>query len=67
MTEKKIVIKIDDKGSINAETFGMVGTECIDELDRLMKDVARLSSREKKNEFFDQGTGVSTTVTVKHD
>ena len=29
MADKKIVIDIDDKGAIKAETFGMQGTECL--------------------------------------
>ncbi len=67
MAEKKIVIQIDDKGSINAETFGMVGTECMDELDKLMKDIALRGSRKKKKEFFEQETMNSNKVVNKHD
>lgn len=67
MAEKKIVIQIDDKGGINAETFGMVGTECVDELDRLMKDLALLGSREKKKEFFEQERTTSNKVVNKRD
>ena len=40
MAEKKIIIQIDEKGGINAETFGMVGAGCIEELDKLMKGLA---------------------------
>ena len=67
MAEKKIVIQIDDKGGINAETFGMVGTECIDELDKLMKDIALESTIVKKNEFFEQETKTSAKVTNRRD
>ena len=67
MAEKKIVINIDDKGTINAETFGMVGTQCIDELDKLMKDIALLGSGEKKKEFFEQETQTSAKVINKRD
>ena len=38
MDEKKIVIQIGEDGSLNAETFGMYGTECIDEIDKLGND-----------------------------
>ena len=41
MAEKKIVIDINEEGALHAETFGMQGTECIAELDKLMKDIAR--------------------------
>lgn len=67
MAEKKIVINIDDKGSINAETFGMFGTECIDELDKLMKDIALSGTITKKDEYFQQRTKESNKVTNKHD
>ena len=67
MSEKKIVIKIDDKGSINAETFGMVGAECVDELDKLMKDIALRGSRNKKPEFFEQEVQSSAKMKIKHD
>lgn len=67
MADKKIVIQLDDKGGINAETFGMAGTECIDELDKLMKGLALSVTTEKKKEFFDQETTVSNKVISKRD
>ena len=67
MAEKKIVIQIDDKGGISAETFGMVGADCIEELDKLMKSLALEGATEKKKEFFEQKTKTSTKVTNKHD
>ena len=47
MKEKKIVIDIDDKGKINAETFGIHGVECLQELDKLLKDIALETKIEK--------------------
>lgn len=67
MAEKKIVIQIDDKGGISAETFGMVGAGCIVQLDKLMKGLALEGTIEKKKEFFEQETRTSTKVTNKHD
>ena len=67
MADKKIVIQLDDKGGINAETFGMVGAECIDELDKLMKGLALSVSTEKKKEFFEQETTTSNKVINKRD
>ena len=40
MPEKKIVVNISDAGKIDAETFNMEGTECLEELDKLLKDLA---------------------------
>lgn len=62
MAEKKIIVDIDDMGNISAETFGMTGTECIDELDKLMKDVATSGNCKKKSEYFQQRTQEVCTV-----
>ena len=67
MEEKKIVINIDDKGNMNAETFGITGTECLVELDKLMKDLALSTTTVKKQEFFDQGISASSKVINKRD
>lgn len=67
MSEKKIVIQIDENGGINAETFGMVGTECAEELDKLMKDIAKRGSRKKKKEYYEQKSKTTAKVTNKRD
>jgi len=66
MAEKKIVIDIDDKGKIKAETFGMEGLDCLNELDKLLKDLALETETTKKPEFFKEGTTVDNTVKVKN-
>ena len=65
MKEKKIVIDIDDKGKINAETFGIHGVECLQELDKLLKDIALETKIEKKDDFFKEGTNISNTIDIK--
>ena len=65
MAEKRIVIDIDDKGGIQAETFGMQGTECLTELDKLLKDLALQTETTKKSEFFKEGTTTDTTIKVR--
>ena len=67
MSEKKIVINVDDMGNVDAETFGMFGTECFDELDKLMKDIALSGTHKKKAEFYQQKTQDSSRVINKHD
>ena len=52
MKENKIVVEIDENGKINAETFGMEGVGCIDELNKLMRDLATLTDIEKKPDFY---------------
>ena len=65
MSEKKIVIEIGEEGEIHAETFGMEGTECVEELDKLMKDLARSGDSRKKPEYFQSKTKPGNTVTNK--
>ena len=67
MDEKKIVIKIGEDGSLSAETFGMFGTECIDEIDKLMKDIALGGRYDKKKEFYEQKATITQMVKNKHD
>ena len=66
--EEKIVININSLGELNAETFGINGSKCLTELDKLMKDVARGVHIDKKLEFFDEKTSVDNSIKVKnHD
>ena len=64
MEEKKIVVDINEEGSIHAETFGIQGVECLAELDRLLKDLARHGKVTKKPEYFKEGLNTDTTVKV---
>lgn len=64
MEEKKIVVDISEEGTIHAETFGIQGVECVTELDRLMKDIARSARRTKKPEYFKEGISTDNTVKV---
>ena len=66
MEEKKIVIDISEDGSIHAETFGMIGVECVSELDKLMKDLARSGTHKHKPEYYKEGIQADTTVRVKN-
>lgn len=66
MSDKKIVVEIHEDGALHAETFGFYGTECTEELDRLMKDIARLSSRSKKPEYFSEKRSFDITVKNKN-
>lgn len=62
MAEKKIIIDINDTGNINAETFGIHGAECIQELDKMLKDLALETVTNKKTEFFKEGKIVDKTI-----
>ena len=45
----------------------MAGSECIDALDKLMKDLALRGSRKKKPEFYEQKITGNNTITNKND
>ena len=64
MAGKKIVIDINERGKINAETFGIEGAECLTELDKLLKDFALETSTTKKKEFFKEGVSTDNTIKV---
>ncbi len=65
MPDKRIVIDIDENGQIEAETFDMQGTECLEELDKLLKDLALETTVSKKEEFFKSGVAAENQIKVK--
>lgn len=65
MPEKKIIVNVSDSGEIDAETFDMEGTECLEELDKLLKDLALESNTTKKPEYFKNSSKVDNTIKVK--
>lgn len=67
MAEKKIVINVNDSGEIDAETFGMEGVECLDALDKLLKDLALETETTKKEEFFKNSKKIDNTIKAKND
>jgi hypothetical protein len=67
MKDKKLVILINQEGQINAETFGYQGPHCVDEIHRLMKDIADLKNEIKKPEY-DRGEIIrDNTVVTNRD
>lgn len=52
MKEYKIKVDIDEAGKISAETFGIEGTECVDELTELLKEVGEVEKIKKKPEYY---------------
>ena len=65
MAEKKIIIDINGKGELKAETFGMQGTECLEALDKLLKDLALTAETTKKPGFFKEGATIDNAVQAK--
>ena len=64
MPEKKIIVNISDKGKIDAETFNIEGVECLEELDKLLKDLALETTTTKKEDFFRNSTKVNNTIKI---
>jgi len=56
MKEYKIEIKIDEKGMVYAESKGIFGDACIDELDVILKGLEGDRSHENKSEFYQKTT-----------
>jgi hypothetical protein len=54
MSEQRIIVTIDDSGKINAETEGIKGEVCIDELQKLLGEIADLESVSKTDEYYQQ-------------
>ena len=65
MPEKKIVVNISDTGEIDAETFNMEGTECLEELDKLLKDLDLETTKTKKEDLYRNSKQVDNTIKVK--
>ena len=65
MKERKIVVKVHEDGSFDAETFGFEGTDCVDELSKLMKDLAVVTKLEKKPEYYKNKIDTQTRVNQK--
>jgi len=65
MNDKYMIVEIDSDGSIHAETFNLHGVDCVDEINKLMKDIAILSHEEKKPEFYQSKIKTQKTQVIK--
>lgn len=54
MAEHKITITIDENGEIKAETSGIKGEMCLEELKELLDTETNLLSVKKTDEYFQQ-------------
>ena len=63
--EKYIVLEIDKDGSIKAEIFNFLSPKCVDLLNGLMKDLAMISSDEKKPEYYESEVHEKSSIKVK--
>lgn len=63
---KKIIISVDNKGKIEAETFGIYGSECLSELDKLLKNLSIETKTRKKDEFYKEGILINNSSKVNN-
>ena len=56
MKEYKIEIKIDENGNIRAETKGMEGKICIDELEEILAGIEGIRKEKNRPEFYKKQT-----------
>ena len=54
MKEYKIEVEIDENGNIKAETKGMEGKVCVDELDQILAGLGEITEDKKKPEYYKQ-------------
>jgi hypothetical protein len=52
MAEQTITITIDENGKIKAETEGIKGEVCLDELQKILENLGDLQSLDKTDEFY---------------
>lgn len=52
MKEYKIKVEIDQEGNISAESFGIEGTDCIEELSALLEEIGAVDKIKKKPEYY---------------
>jgi plasmid maintenance system killer protein len=50
--DKSIHVLITEDGQITAETFNFESTDCLDELNALMKELAVLTKATNKQDFY---------------
>jgi hypothetical protein len=64
MAEQRIVVTIDENGKIRAETKGIKGEMCLDELRNLLGELVDLESIDKTEEF-NQKTNVKQQAKIQ--
>ena len=60
MKEYKIEIEIDEKGNLKAETKGMQGKICAEELDKVLKDIPGEQKIKNTPDYYKRQTRTQT-------
>jgi Protein of unknown function (DUF2997) len=61
MQEHKIKIVIDENGKVSAETLGIEGEDCLDELNELLAELMQLEQVKKKPEYHKKSQKSTST------
>lgn len=63
MAEGKITVKINEKGEIMMETRGILGPSCLEEVNKLLEEIASVTEVKKTDEYYMKGKAqVQTSV-----
>lgn len=66
MSEEIINIDIDENGAIFIETNGIKGPACVEEVERLFKELALVTDTNKSDEYFmENSAGIALKETVR--
>jgi len=66
MTEGKITIRINEKGELSAETYKILGPQCLDELNALLEELVSITDVNKTDEYY-MKQKVTTVVKGKQE
>ncbi len=65
MQEYNVIIEIDEEGNIQAETKGMKGEVCVNELDEILKGLEGEQNFKNKPEFYHKNVRQKTKLKNK--
>ncbi len=50
--EEKIIVEIDNEGELKVEVKGILGPSCVDEISRLLEEIAEIQDISKTDEYY---------------
>ena len=62
MQEYNVIIEIDEDGNIKAETKGMKGDTCVNELDEILKGLDGERHQKNKPEYYQKISSIKNEI-----
>ena len=62
MQEYNVIIEIDEDGNIKAETKGMQGTVCVEELENILQGLDGEKNKKNKPEYYQKGSSIKNKI-----